>query len=289
MRSVTRKFDSLTDMVETAARVPADWNGDTPSAHQTDAEYVEFCGSDSFDAAADLALMGGWNDPQLSEVDSVVADCMAKVRDGGGATAWDAVYDTVGATWDLDSYLSGSPEHMVTWNPRPTKGRGQMVRVLVNLGALGNVSTGTMIRRGAALVALCDVLATIGKSVEVWAATSCTSSGSQWKSTARWTSAVRLKAATDPYDRGALLFALAHPSMHRRVTFGVRANENREMRDRWGFGKWEGMGKTADLPDTLVSDLDPDVKLVKGLHNGDMADPAGWVLDQLEGLGLLDG
>jgi hypothetical protein len=175
---------------------------------------------------------------------------------------------------------------MVQWMPRPTTAKGQVIRVLVNLGAQGLVDTATMIRRGAAIVALCDVLASIGKSVEIVAVTSCNPTGSVRGSSATWSSVVTLKQAGMPYDRGRLLFALAHPSMHRRIVFGVRHQESAEARKQWGFDNG-GMGSTAAIPAAIRREADADVVLAEGLTRGGMADPAGWVIDQLEGLNLL--
>jgi hypothetical protein len=134
-----------------------------------------------------------------------------------------------------------------------------------------------MVKRGATLAALVEVLQSAGWSVQVEVINHCVEMGQIGDQAVTHT--LRVKDSDQPMDTADMLFALAHPAFFRRLCFGLM--ERGSVYVPGGYG-----AVSSDLP----SDLKGDVTLGAGAHLSEtdmQANPVRWVLRQIEGLGLL--
>jgi hypothetical protein len=285
---IRRKWNSLTEFINYGDRANNSTKLERASRRVEDErEHDCWSGAKDWSSARRVALDGGWTHPALAEVDAIVEDVRVKVADSGVVDTFTPMWDTAGSMVDVGAYCGGSPEHMIAWQPVADTSRGKVVRIAYNVTVSSDVDTDVMIRKGATILALCDILATLGFTAEIWAV-ECVAAGTGTGST--WAGCVRVKAASETYDRGDILFALAHPSMLRRAFFA--ANEQEPVAVRKEFRFHAGYGRVSDsIYDDVKANLNPDVVIGSGLRGDNrkaINDPVGWVLDQLTGLELID-
>lgn len=189
----------------------------------------------------------GWTDPLLI-VDRFIDRIEKTVDTEITQTAFEAVYGVSGAEVDVALYLSGEPECMIESTPIRVSRHGRAVRLVVGASMLAEVKPEAFQLRGAAVVALADILAKAQHPLEVW-----------WHNSAEdrrgtFTQLVKVQAATDPLDIPRLLFAFGHPASNRRIGFRGRDLWGT---DKIGFGNYGGTAKAKaeDLLDHTENDI----------------------------------
>lgn len=213
-RRLVQKFNSLTEFVEFAT-LPTPDGFPSPESRSTDAGFT---GTRTFQEAVDLSA--GWTEG---------ADRIEKVRvsiSGKGKNLRrEVVQREVGpGTISMGHYLQGHPQPMTVIRDRNAIGRGhgRIVRVYVNIAASRNIKTSVIERRGAAILALVDALQRAGRRVEV-TVVQCVTNGSYGLE-----QHVTVKRAEARLNLPSLAFALAHPSMLRRLCFAADENIGKE-------------------------------------------------------------
>jgi hypothetical protein len=195
---------------------------------------------------------------------------------------WTFPMDLSGDVVDVGTFLTGEPECMIAPVMVPTPGTGRVVRIVVPTAVSASVSADTVRARGAAIVALVDVLARCGNRLEVWSW-----SGVSHGSRGRTSTAVLVQAADQPLDMGRIMFALAHPAWLRRIMFGVwenPANGNTPaiVTERGsGYGTPESTPpKDGDLPD----DDGPSIVLpmLRARDDWSVDKAVAWIAAQLD-------
>jgi hypothetical protein len=129
--------------------------------------------------------------------------------------------------------------------------KGKVVRVLVNISAASLVTPDAIKRRGAAVLALVDMLQNRGLRVEVLGTFTNVKSGVLEY---RWT----VKAANANASLATLAFGLAHPSMLRRIIFSMMECEPDAIRRAFNVGY--GYGTPGD------SQYAEDIKAAGGIY-----------------------
>lgn len=268
MKNVLSKFDSLREMIDYAA--------DNADAGSSDTESPHFTGGTKSLADAVGVARTGWDavrpdvDKMLSEIADSFGERFAKVNR--------SVIGYTGSAVHMGRFLSGRPDHMIGFRRMPSTRHGKVVRLVVDYGANGNTAAENMQRRGCVLTVLVDALATLGLSVELWGETTV-----QVGDTATHTTLVKLHDSREPLDINDMMFALAHPSMLRRLTFSVRekAMTTRKMQSH-------GYGRSTKI--TRADELEADVVCNRIEHGGSdalmMSDPVAWILQTINGLGV---
>ena len=92
-----------------------------------------------------------------------------------------------------------------------------IVRIFCDIGAVWYTSTEAMIRKGAAVVALIDQIERSGQRVEL-IATQISKTHRQYDEQHIF---ITVKQPDEPLDLDRISFAVAHPSMLRRVGFRI--------------------------------------------------------------------
>lgn len=272
-------YQSMTEFVQAASERGLT----THASHHVSYHKTEWTGSESFEQACEYAIHG-WTEPRetveavLSEVRDHIAEVTHETFVGS--------FDVAGGEVDIDRYLMREPECMVEYQLQPVATHGKVVRVLVSGGAGAHVAAETIVNRGAAVVALVEALKIAGHSVELW-----------WEQTTANKSAlpdhlvtvlVKIAGAEDRVDADGLMFALAHPSMLRRLSFAVREGMNKTNREIFGI-RDKGAGSYG-YPHKLVtaSEIEADVT-VDTPQRGEwetITSLTEWVEQTMTGLGL---
>lgn len=189
------------------------------------------------------------------------------------------VHDVAGAYPDMGRYMEGEPECMVQYVQDPATTSGQVCRVLIDCGANAKHSADWMCKRAGAVTALVQVLAMVGKTVEVWIASPVTGNGKVHDTV------VCVHNAGGTLNVDDIAFSLGHPAMLRAMIFECRYAEEIGGIKTAGSSYGEQLASTLEYlaPDLVVERAENDKT-----HAPDPArDPEGWVRHQLKRLGML--
>ena len=171
----------------------------------------EFTGSNSFEESQQLAI-SGWAEGR----DAMDADVQfAKAKEASfKRPEWE--YGMAGQRVCVPSYAAGAPMHMMFMDDEDAKPL-PIVRIYCDIGAVWYTSTEAMIRKGAAVVALIDQIERSGQRVEL-IATQISKTHRQYDEQHIF---ITVKQPDEPLDLDRISFAVAHPSMLRRVCFRI--------------------------------------------------------------------
>jgi hypothetical protein len=289
-------FESLDELflrLETDCQMDTDARSSHKATHPDDYSWDFYGGTHNFGEARELAVVGGWSEGSTAAREAV-GSVLESIRASGRVMRPRRIYAPSGTRPFVPLAAAGNPSCFIRHTPEPRDAiRGKVVRVVVNVSMTAQVSTATCIQRGVTYTALVEVLQSLGLSVEVWCATATSkSTGYGIDAKARACAAWKVKPAGAPLDRERLLFSMAHPSTHRRIGFAIRECADSATRNALNVKKGGTYGKSVRLPQELRDKLDADVYADAPLQGGmarEIADPVRYVLETLEGLGLIGG
>lgn len=228
----------------------------------------EWDGAVSYHEAERLAI-DGWHE-LVEEVEATASWIERQVtQDRSLETTFDAFHDVEGAEVDIARYLSGEPECMVQAIPVQVPKTARTVRLCVSNGVRAQVTTQQFIARGAAVVALIDILRRTQRPLEVWVG-SRTSSGQEYVAC--------VQPGDQPLHLGRIMFAIAHPAAHRKLGFAARQAGWKHL--DYGLGS-ESL-RESDLPE-----VDGDSIVLPMLQATDDWSPEAsrrWIDQQLDNL-----
>lgn len=258
--NILRKFDSFG-----AFLAAANGKTDMPKAQRAsrDRDKDGWAGG-SWEQANKLA--DSWSDMRpevLKLTDAIAHDIRPHLQETFGS-----FYDVSGGAVDIGRFMEGEPECMMNLVPVRVAKPGRVISLLVSTVATSSVYEADMRRRGAAICALVETLEVMQHSTEIWVESSVRS---RFSVTSTYTVLVKVKSADEILDMDRVMFALAHPSMLRRLVFSLQECENASIRSQFGFNPNGGYGvpinltqaKAVDatLPiDKITSSLDPTIK-----------------------------
>jgi hypothetical protein len=172
----------------------------------------EWCGSLSFNEAKKMLTDGA---PAITKMLELRDKLATKIRLAPAIATYMDV--TGGSQFDIAAFNEGIPECVVAYREEETRSR-KTISIFVEIGQACGVSEDSMRRRGAAIMALIDLLEKSNQyQVAVYGVISATKSGSGKLCT--FQSVIRLKAIGHQYDPNALGFCIAQPSFFRRLCF----------------------------------------------------------------------
>jgi hypothetical protein len=250
-------IDSLGEAIELAdGKKSAGWKGDRDSKSTHNPSWYKTAGW----AACKKLIADGWVEGR----EKVAANLAAIFASGAAElSCGDAVAHEVGGAYpDVPLYVAGEVCHMV--NDGDQLGEKPIIKLIVNTAANCSITGERLINRGAAITALVDEIESAGNSCEIIAT---------WPAKARrggafYAPMVRIKAAGEIVPIDDLAFALGHPSMVRRVFFGLLEVDPKTD----GHGFEDGYGIPCDIPaDALPADA---IYLRGVVHDGRQYDSA---------------
>lgn len=272
-RHTVRVWETFADYVRTAKETkPIAKEGCWYSAKES------FYGTRSWDDAIRLADTG-YVDVR-PDVDALVEKMEQKIAPML-MPAFEMFFDVSGGAVDIGRFVDGEPECMVETRLVKIAKPGRVITILVSGGVLQNASTTDIITRGCAIVALVDSLERMQHRAEIWLEMSCASdySATVGRGTIL-THLVRVKNAEDSLDIDTLMFAIAHPSRHRRLTFAIRRNEER-------MGAKFGVPREATVALTCKDRVGATLCLESLSFGGNTITGEKWVSEQLAEFGLV--
>lgn len=282
MTHIVKRFDSLSsfaDYVEPPSETDAE-----PNRNSSRDAASHWNGGVTFEQAIEFARHG-WSEEHealegmLQGLNVTLEETMA--------TTFETVWSVEGGAVDMDRFLSGEPENMVMFQTTNATAKNQVVKILVSTGVLSDVDADSIRLRGLAVCCLIEMVQRSGKAVELWAESTASKAG---RHPVRHTTLVKVKEAGSYLDLDQIMFAMVHPSWHRRMVFSCREHEPANIRVRGGFGGGHGYeyGQTSapvmaeEIGATIVlktlESYDRDFRSIEGA--------VAWIGKELTKLGL---
>lgn len=271
MSTVVDKFDSFGELLAYVRNNP-----------HTNGESNEYGSRDWYGQTNSLAeavqlASDGWHDERAT-LDKMLATLSEQI--GERFSKENRVQlSLVGSGVHMGRFLGGRPDHMVGFRRVATSRHGRIVKVVLDYGANSRYGADFMLQRGVTVTALVEVLNVLGLSVELWTETSV-KFGEDIHTTL-----MKIHDPREPMDIDSLMYAIAEPSMLRRLTFSVR-----EMSE-YGFARCKRHGYGRSIPITQGEALEADIVVNRMEHGGnkDIVDsPVDWIMQTIRGLGVLD-
>jgi hypothetical protein len=152
-----------------------------------------------------------------------------------------STFDVYGDEPDIDRYLEGVPEDMVTLNESISSSSGKVVRISVNRSASCVVETDKIIRKGVAILLAVETLIHLGYSIEIWVSEAVSSySGYTHEHH------IPILHAGDPINLDTIAYMFLHPAVLRRLVFAADECEEHEIRKQFGFWNDGGYGQPSE-------------------------------------------
>ena len=257
-------FNSLGEML-----VYADSNSRKRKSDSADAE--SFSGTKNYAHANKLATEG-WHEIR-PEVEKLLA-VLSEQIDNRFDTVNELEYAVSGGAVDVGRWLTGEPECMFNFVPTPNARMGKVVRLFIDYGASASYSAEFIKQRGIVICALVDALQKMRIATEVWGETAIIGTRN-----AIHTTVVKLHDATAQMDIDELMFALANPSMLRRITFSVR--EMAKFGDSCGYG--------STIPTEYAAEYGADIRIerLRTTESLMFSNPVEWVVSTIKGMDLV--
>jgi hypothetical protein len=259
---VLDKFDSFGDMLAYANA--------NPRKQQSDKGDKSFCETANYAEAHNLAVEG-WHAVR-PEVERIMSQLSEQI-DSRLDMVSELEYATSGGAVDVGRWLTGEPECMYSFVPMPNERMGRVVKIFIDYGASASFSAEFIRQRGIVLCALVDALQKMRVACEVWGETAVTFGNKIH------TTVVKLHDATAQMDIDELMFALANPSMLRRITFSVR--------ELAGCGNNHSYGATIHTEYAVDYGADIRIERLKQSYDTMMQNPVEWVVSTIKGMELI--
>jgi hypothetical protein len=161
----------------------------------------------------------GWSEQLAATMDVADAAVTYAERDRP-LTAFIPTFDVSGSDVDVARYLSGEPECMIEYPLTEVVKAGRVITIVNGTGVSAAVSTENIIKRGRAIFALCIALERCGYATEVIADWAVRNDRNQTGSPVLSVRTL-VKSAHDTLDAERLMYAMAHPSFTRVLTFSA--------------------------------------------------------------------
>jgi hypothetical protein len=236
------------------------------NSYERNASNMGWYGDATFDEACKLAIHG---DVKLVAKSDALLDKFERYAFETSGKGWRN--DVVGALPDVPAYIAGHPLNM----RRRTRldSAAAPIAIIVDTTISAAINAKTIMRRGAAILALVRILAG-RRPVELWAV-------SQIDARDGGCATIGARIDTTPLDLGTAAFALTHPAFPRRLCYS--------MARKYGFsGSWP-YHKGGESRDCMVDMLRPamphvtECLFMPGMHVLDEAanEPELWLEQKL--------
>jgi hypothetical protein len=246
---------------------------DNDSPQSSNGNSEQWAGTKTLAKACDLAR-NGWTEVRPM-VDDLLGDLTERLADKLD-NLYKPMYDFGGAYVDMGRFVEGDPECMVTFQAVPDGAMGRVIKIAVSGTASSYIDAEDIKKRGIAIISLVDTISKLGFGVELW-----------WDSTieykGRHCTAVKLHDSADTLDINSVMFALAHPSMLRRLTFSVMEQSSN--------AKQQNVGGSYGSPSTMgiveAFDFDVTVEKLQDGRGDIVQNPMAWVMTTLKGMDII--
>ncbi|ASW31558.1 hypothetical protein SEA_GUUELAD_135 [Mycobacterium phage GuuelaD] len=194
-----------------------------------------FSGVASIDEACDKAQRG------LPEEGVKVLDTSRALADSAmrqvSAYDMESTYDVAGSYVDMGRFVTGEPECMIQTTFDEVPVTRPVVTIVSNINASGGIDKDDLRERGRLIVALIKAVETSGRSTELWVDSTNQARGNRFSELDEYFRiSVKIKAASQPLDMGAVMYAFTDPSMLRVLGFNAMHALPKTHYKRYGIG-----------------------------------------------------
>lgn len=211
----TDHFETVEDFVKQAEEITG-----VPTHSSRTTGRNDFYGTSTFHEAVSLTRTG-WPEG-AAKVLAIRSIANGIVNAVVNARATSYAYDVTGSFVDVGRFMSGEPECFFTESQECGNINNPIVKIIANLSASASVSSEHLFLRGASVAAAVDILESLGRRVEVYAASS------HIRNKNIYDIMVMVKKANQPLDIDRLALAIAHPSFYRRLMFSLMEQNGHE-------------------------------------------------------------
>lgn len=246
-----KEFSTWNEFVSYVDKTPCEMPDATrASRHSTNGEdYTQFTKAKSWDHIMQLAR-DGWPEG-LARSKSITKALFDKVSEM--IERIDVKHDIEGHAIDVSRYLDGEPECWLKFENviQEAEAGHKLIKLTFNVTVSAGVSTEVIIRKGATISALVELLEYAGHRVELTIVDSSGNrrlnpEGGPVKPIA--TFIVRLKEFDQNLDMGLVTYALCHPSVARGLMFSAMELSPKEIRQLIGVeGSFNFYGTPTDI------------------------------------------
>lgn len=172
----------------------------------------------------------GWQEG-LADVEDMTAHMVDTVEQDTNSTHFDTLYGVDGCDVDIDRYLTGEPENMISYPMADISRAGRVITLVVSVTYSGGASSETVRQRGQVMTAAAIALDRLGLNTEIWADRTILTAVKPGRPAI--SQRIMVKGPNDTIDPARILFATAHGSMLHHLCF-------KHARYATEWGKWTG-------------------------------------------------
>ncbi len=242
---IRQQFDTVEQWIEfLKSDLPEENSKLRNASEEQDAASRTFTKTGSLEEAIKLAEEG-WPEgiERVEQLSVSLSEDLVKILHVPEVT-----YDVTGDQLDVGRFVNDEPEDFMRLTSAEIDLEPKILHLIFNCCASGSVGTGTMMRKGAAVVSLVDALEQHGKRVIV----DCIAYNDVMKGIE---TLVRVKESDAPVQLANLVFTLAHPSTLRRLMFRCWEHLDESVRHRHGFYVGGGYGWVGEAPRDRRGDI----------------------------------
>jgi hypothetical protein len=200
-------------------------------------------------------------------------------------------YAYEGLDYDIGRLLDGEPEHWLTWNESDeiVTGHKTVCRILYNICVSSGISTESMIAKGAGIAALVRALDYAGIRAEVvlYSAVVGDPLHKKDEKADRAIVMTTVKQAGQDMDFPTFSYAMAHPSVFRRLVLSIEEQAPRHIRQQYGFeGGYYGYPADTTIDESAKYDIHIGRSYYGEPQWSDTDATVAWVLTQLKAQGV---
>lgn len=207
-KEIIQDFASWSDFVACVRDVPQAWAGRGDSRK---AGNETFNGTPTWDKAIQMALRTGWPEGRklLRDLSALVIPRPSIEQ------SWD--FDVAGSHPLVPMYCAGDPACFITDLNAEHRAARPIVRIDLHRNVRWNITTETIITRGAAMLSFAHTLEQLGYSTELRIVQAASAFDGTWTHRAN----IVFKKAGEVLDLDRAMFAIAHPAAYRRLIFAL--------------------------------------------------------------------
>lgn len=224
----SKQFANWTELLTFATTEPASVDHESSRRSASYGDY--FTNTKTWEDAVKLATFGwtGIGDAISNLSDSLVKHLSQYIL------IPETRYAQEGAILDVARWLDGEPEHwMIRDESESTNTGNRVAHVVYNMSASAGVSTEAMKAKGAAIAALVRLLDFSGIRTELDVISVV--GYSYYDGCDACEFRVHMKSASQDLDYDLMAFALAHPSMFRRIGFSILESFPKPLAEKYRF------------------------------------------------------
>ena len=215
--TIRTSYDSVLELAESVGKHMRKGGHSNFNSEGVANELPHWLGVESWDDAMTLAR-DGWADG-VPAAETVARDAIQTVERELDALSFHPVWDVTGSEVDVGRFLAGTPENMIDYIPTPVPGQGRVVSLCFATAISVGISASTITRRGQGIAALAIALNALGFGFELWADSSV--DFYRYGGDAEVRTRTLVKGTNDELDPAKIMFAVAHPAMHRALSMGI--------------------------------------------------------------------